>query len=62
MKQDRIKSSLQRIRASYYLATGVSAPEDRALWDKAPSGTIKELKLSDDQKSYGVLHSSYVNY
>ena len=52
-------SARRRLRASYMLATGVVAPEDRALWSKASSGTIKEVTLSDDQQKamcYWVRH------
>ena len=38
---DRQQTALQRIRASYYLACGVCAPADRALWNAVPSGSIK---------------------
>ena len=51
LKHDRIQSALLRIRASYYLATGVSAPSDRDLWNKAASGTIREVTFSEDQKA-----------
>ena len=50
MLQSRIKTAQYRLRASYLLATGVAAPDDRALWNKAASGTIKEVTLSPDQQ------------
>ena len=50
MLQDRTASARYRLRASYLLATGVVAPDDRALWNKAASGTIKEVVLSEDQQ------------
>ena len=49
IRQDRQQSALQRIRASYYLAFSVCAPADRALWNAVPSGSIKQIQLSDDQ-------------
>ena len=50
MRRDRIDSAKHRLRASYYLATGVLAPDDRDLWNKSFGGTIKEVTLSDDQQ------------
>ena len=59
MLQDRTASARYRLRASYLLATGVVAPDDRALWNKAASGSIKEVVLSEDQQkamAYWVRH------
>ena len=41
MLRDLIASAKYRLRASYVLARGVVAPDDRALWNKTASGTIK---------------------
>ena len=59
MLQDRTESARCRLQASYCLATGVVAPDDRALWNRTASGTIKEVTLSDDQQKamgYWVRH------
>ena len=50
MRRDRIGSARLRLSASYHLATGVVAPEERELWNKKSSGTIKEVTLSADQQ------------
>ena len=51
IKPDRIQSSCQRIRASFYLAYGVCLSDDRELWKRFPSGTIDEsLPPSADQQ------------
>ena len=50
MSHDRMHSALQRLRASYYLATGVAAPDERALGDRTATGTISEVTLSKDQQ------------
>ena len=51
MKLDRIRSAALRVRASYYLANEVVAPDDRSAWNTVPSGTINEVTLSADQKT-----------
>ena len=51
IKPDRIQSSCQRIRASFYLAYGICLSEHRELWKRFPSGTIDEsLPPSADQQ------------
>ena len=52
MKTDRIQSSLQRIRASYYLAYGVDLSADRSLWDREACGTIiSDFVPEEDQQA-----------
>ena len=57
IKPDRIQSSCQRIRASFYLAYGVCLSDDRELWKRFPSGTIDESlpPSADQQKLSGSL-------
>ena len=59
LPQARTKTAQFRLRASYYLAFGIVAPTDRAVWNKVASGSIKEVTLSTDQQmamDYWVRH------
>ena len=52
IKEDRVQSSLQRIRATFYLAYGVCDSVTRNLWNQCPSSAIDEsFPLSEDQQA-----------
>ena len=62
---DRIESARLCLRASYYLALGITAPADRELWNTSTTTANKEDKLSGDQqyaKGFFIVSMNIDNY
>ena len=59
-KKDRILTAVQRLDAAYALASA-TAYDDRALWGKLPSGTIKPVTLSAEQQAAMDFFTSYAS-